>query len=142
MGSTPTRSQFFPLFFFPYFFPSLHFLFSSPFFFCPPLISSSPFPLPSFFLLFFPIPFLSFSSSCYLFSYLSAAFLSLFPPFFIVLISSSFSPPLSFSLFCFLLFFFLALNFLSCFTSLPSYEHKGNNNKRLVVPNISPTSLP
>ena len=84
---------------------SLAFLFF-PSFFCPPLISSSPFPLPSF--LFFFLLF--FSHSFFFFFYF------LFPPFcsfsfslsslyFIFLISSSFSSPLSFSFFFYLLFF-------------------------------------
>ena len=91
-------------FFFSFFFPLL-FFFSSPLsprltflffpsFFCPPLISSSPFPLPSLLFSFhysFPIHFLSFFTSCFP---LSAPFLSLFHPF-IFLISSSFSSPLS-----------------------------------------------
>ena len=86
-----------------------------PSFFCPPLISSSPFPLSSFLFSFsysFPIPFLSFSS---LFLSLVCCFsFSLSSLFFIHLISSSFSHPLSFSLFL-LCFFCLALKFLSCF---------------------------
>ena len=98
--------------------PRLAFLFF-PSFFCPPLISSSPFPLPSFlffFLLFFSHSFSFFFTSCFP---LSAAFLTLFPPF---ILFSWFLPPfpllsLSHS-FCFC-FFFLALKFLSCFTSLP-----------------------
>ena len=73
---------FFPLFFFfsPSLSPRLAFLFF-PSFFCPPLISSSPFPLPSFlffFQLFFSHSFSFFFTSCFP---LSAAFLSLFPPF-------------------------------------------------------------
>ena len=87
------------------------------FFFSPPFWSSSnsfsPFPLPSFLFSFsysFPIHFLSSSSSCFLSH--SASFLSLFPLYFILLISSSFSPPLSFSLFLFcLVFSFWPLNF-------------------------------
>ena len=106
--------------FFPSFFSLLHFFFPL-LFFCPPLISSSPFPLPSFLFSFsysFPIPFLSF---LLLVSFFSSPFcffsFSLSSLYFILLISSSFSPPLS-HCFCFC-FFFLALKFLSCFTSLP-----------------------
>ena len=98
-------SIFFPITLFFSFFPSC---------FCPPLISSSPFPLPSFLhscSYSLSIPFLSFSSSCFLFFF---TFLLLFSPFccfsfslyslsFNLLISSSFSPPLSFSLFLFFL---------------------------------------
>ena len=128
MGSTPTRSQFFSyhsFFFFPYF--SLFCIFFSPPFF----LSSSNFFLP------FSIPFLLLVT---FFLTLSAAFLSLFPPFF-------YSPdfPLLFLSHCFFLFcFFSHLNFflVSPLYQGGCYEHKGNNNKRLVVPNISPTSLP
>ena len=76
---------------FPTFFPS---------FLCPPLISSSPFPLPFFLFSFsysFPIPFLSFSSSCLFSSPFCCFSFSLSSFYFIFLISSSFSPPLSFS---------------------------------------------
>ena len=79
------------------FFPSFALLFS-PSFFCPPLISSSPFPMPSF--LFSQ----SFSSYfLFFFPFLLLFFLSLLP-FFPHLTSSSFSPPVSFSLFLFLFF--------------------------------------
>ena len=115
------ESFFFFFFFFPssFFFtpplsPRLAFLFF-PSFFCPRLISSSPFPLPSFlffFLLFFPIRFF--------------LFYFLFPPFccfsfslsslhFIFLISSSFSSPLSFSFF---LCFFLRSHKMTTFCGL------------------------
>ena len=109
MSSVPGRGHFFSYLFF--FFPSF------PLFFCPTLISSSPFPLPSFLFSFsysFPITFLhphSFSSSIFsvLFSFFLSFFFpylllfcSLFPPFIILLIAFSFSPPLSFPcLFCF-----------------------------------------
>ena len=82
-GSILWRAFFFFFFSPPLFFfssplsPQLAFLFF-PSYFCPPLISSSPFPLPSFlffFLLFFSH---SFFTSCFP---LSAPFLSLFPPF-------------------------------------------------------------
>ena len=69
--------------------PRLAFLFF-PSFFCPPPISSSPFPLPSFLFSFyysFPMRFLSFFTSCFP---LSAPFLSLFPPF---ILFSWFLPP-------------------------------------------------
>ena len=98
---------FFPLLFFSssHLSPRLAFLFF-PSFFCPPLISSSPSPLPSF--LFFFLLFFSHSFSFF--------FYFLFPPFccfsfslsslyFIFLISSSFSSPLSFSFFLFFSFF-------------------------------------
>ena len=110
-GFDSVESFFFFFFLFPssFFFssplsPRLAFLFF-PSFFCPPLISSSPFPLPSFlffFLLFFSH---SFSFFFYFLFTLSAPFLSLFPPLFYFLISSSFSSPLSFSFF----FFFSSL---------------------------------
>ena len=126
MGSIPTRSQFFFLSL--SFFSPLHFsllFFSS--FFCPPLISSSPFPLPSFLFSFsysFPIHFLFLVSFFLLlvsfFLSLSAAFLSLFSLYFILLIAYSFSPPLSFSLFL----FFLPLNSL-LFYQGGCYERKG-----------------
>ena len=80
-------------------------------FFCPPLITSSPFPcLPSFFSS-FPIPFLSFLHLVSFFLILSATFLTLFPPFY----SPDFFPlfpshPLSLS-HC-LCFVFLALKYL------------------------------
>ena len=94
--------------FLPFFFPSFALLV-----FCPPLISSPHSPcLPSFYS--FPIPFLSF---LLLVSFFSSPFccfsFSLSSHYFILLISSSFSL-LSLS-HC----FFLALKFLSCFTSLP-----------------------
>ena len=101
----------------------LHFFFSPPFF-CPPLISSSPFPLPSFlffFLLFFSHSFSFFFTSCFP---LSAAFsFSLSSLYFIFLISSSFSSPLSFSFFLFLFFSSLTQNddFLWC-SSVYSYD--------------------
>ena len=94
-------------------------------FFCPPLISSSPFPcLPSFFL-FFSHSFSFFSSSCFLFSYpfcyfsyslSSLLFSGFLPPF----------PLLSLShclCFCFV---FLALKYLvSPLYQGGCYEHKG-----------------
>ena len=102
-GSILCRAFFF-FFFLIFFFsshlsPRLAFLFF-PSFFCPPLISSSAFPLPSFLFIFL----LFFSHSFAFFFYF------LFPPFcsfsfslsslyFIFLISSNFSSPLSFSLF-------------------------------------------
>ena len=92
-----------PFLFFPSFFPS--FAFSSSF---------SPAFLPFFFILFFPFLFFffflfPFSSPfcCFSFSLSSLSFIHL--------ISSSFPPPLSFSLFFFV---FLALKVLSFFTSL------------------------
>ena len=89
-GFNPKQIPFFfvSLFFFSFLLVSLFF----PFFFCPPLISSSPFPLPSFFFLsyiLFPIPFLYFSTSRFLFSSpfccFSFSFLTLFysPDFFL-----------------------------------------------------------
>ena len=86
--------------FFPSFFPLLHLFFCPPLLFLPPLFPC----LPSFFSFsyFFPIHFLSFSSSCFLFYFPICCFsFSLSSLFFILLISSSFSPPLSFSFFCF-----------------------------------------
>ena len=97
-------SLFFPssFFFSPPLSPRLAFLFF-PSFFCPPLISSSPFPLPSFlffFLLFFSHSFSFFFTSCFP---LSAALLSLFPPF---ILFSRFLPPFPLLSFLFLFFFF------------------------------------
>ena len=105
MGSIPTRSQFFlpiTLTFLPFFFPLFCTLFF-PSFFCPPLISFSPFRLPSFL-----FPFLSF------FSYLLLFFLSF-------LISSAFSPTL------YLIFSLTPLNFVlvSLLYQGGCYEHKG-----------------
>ena len=98
--SSGTRVRFSgELFFFFFFSPPLFFFFPLsprlafpffPSFFCPPLIFSSPFPLPSFLFSFyysFPVHFLSFFTSCFP---LSAPFLSLFPPF---IIFSWFLPP-------------------------------------------------
>ena len=120
MGSIPTRIQFFSYHsftFLPFFFPSFAILFSP--LFCPPLISSSPFPLPSFLFL-SPILFFlllvsfSFPICCFSFSLSSLFFILFLPPF----------PLLSLShCFCFC-FFFLAHKFLSCFT-WGCYEHKG-----------------
>ena len=96
--------------FFPSFFPRLAFLFF-PSVYCPPLISSSPFPMHSFLFFIFSHSFSFFFTSCFP---LSAAFLVLVPPFpnFFLLFLSSLFLILFF-------FFFLALIFLSCFTSLP-----------------------
>ena len=103
--------------------PRLAFLFF-PSFFCHPLISSFPFPLPSFlffFLLFFSHSFSFFFTSCFP---LSAAFHSLFPPF---ILFSQFLPPfpllsLSHS-FCFCFFSSFTQNddFLWC-SSVYSYD--------------------
>ena len=96
MGSN--QSLPYPNFFSYHIFPPLLHLF-----FCLPLISSSRFPLPSFLYPFFSYSFLSFSSSCFLFIFpFLLLFPSLFSLYFILLISSSFSPPLSFSFFSFL----------------------------------------
>ena len=121
MGSIPAGSQFFclPLFIFT---SLLVFHFCSSFFsllFCPPLISSSPFPLPSFLFSFsysFPIPFLSFSSSCFLIFFPFLFSFSLSSLFFIPDFFLRF--PSSLLLIVFYLLF-LALKFLSCCTSLP-----------------------
>ena len=101
--------------FFPSFFPRLAFLFFLSFY-CPPLISSSPFPLHSF-LFFHLFPFIFF-----LFYFLSAAFLFLVPPFpnfFLLFISS-----------LFLILFVFSFSPLNFFLVLPlyqggCYEHKG-----------------
>ena len=99
----------------------LHFFFSPPFF-CPPLISSSPFPLPSFLFSFyysFPIRFLSFLllvSPFLLLFFLSFLPLFYFPHFFLLFLSS---------LFLILFFFFSSLtqndDFLWC-SSVYSYD--------------------
>ena len=110
-----------PIFFLPitlFLFPLLHFCFL----FCPPLISYSPFPLPSFiffFLLFFSHSFCFFFFFLFPFFFFFPFLLHFFPSFlpFIVLISSSFPPPLSFSLFLF--FSFSPLNF---FLVSPLYQ--------------------
>ena len=99
--------------------PRLAFLFF-PSFFCPTLISSSPFPLPSF--LFFFLLFFSHSFSFF--------FYFLFPPFccfsfslsslyFIFLISFSFYSPLSFSFF---FFFFLRSHKMTTLWFVYSYD--------------------
>ena len=79
--------------------------------FCPPLITSSPFPcLPSFFHFFPFLFFLSFILFPFFLSFMLLFLLSFLP--FILLISSPFSPPLSLShclCFCFV---FLALIYL------------------------------
>ena len=111
MSSVPGRGHFFS---YKLFFSSLLF----PLFFYPTLISSSPFPpafLPFFFLLNFSRYFYSssFFFFLYFFFFLSfffpflLLFCSLFPLFIILLIASSFSPPLSFPCLC-------------CFSSRPS----------------------
>ena len=99
-GFDSVESFFF--FFFPSFFffssplsPRLAFLFF-PSFFCPPLISSSPFPLPSFLFSFY----YSFTIHCFLFLLLVSPFLLLFflsflplfyfPDFFLLFLSSLF----------------------------------------------------
>ena len=114
-GFNPYQNQIFfpitPFLFFPSFFPS--FALSSSF---------SPAFLPFFFLLFFPFLFFfflfPFSSPfcCFSFSLSSLSFIHL--------ISSSFSPPLSFSL-----FFLLSFSPLKFFLSSPLYEGGCYNTK-------------
>ena len=97
-------------------------------FFCCPLISSSPFPLPSSFLIFFSHSFFLFYFLFPFFLPLSVAFLSLFPPF---ILFSWLLPPfplLSLShCFCFCFFSFSPLNFFLVSTLCQGgcYEHKG-----------------
>ena len=101
------------------FIPLLHFFF--PPLFCPSLISSSPFPLPSFLIsIFSPLFFLFF------FPFLlplSATFLSLFPPFY----SPDFFLLFPSSLFLIVFFSFSPLNFflVSPLYQGGCYEHKG-----------------
>ena len=114
IGGTRFRfcGELFSFFFFPLLFffssplsPRLAFLFF-PSFFCHPLISSSPFPLPSFLCSFyysFPIHFLSFLllvSPFLLLFFLSFLPLFYFPDFFLLFLSSLFL------IFLFLFFFF------------------------------------
>ena len=93
-----------------------------PTFFCPPLISSSSFPQPSF--LFFPIHFLSFLllvSPFLLLFFLSFLPLFYFPDFFFLFLSSLFLIPFAF------VFSFSPLNFflVSPLYQGGCYEHKG-----------------
>ena len=108
--------------FLPFCFPSFALLFF-PLLFCPPLISSSPFLLPSSLLSFsysILFPFLSFFfTSCFLFFFpflllFFLSFLPLFysPDFFLLYPSSLF-------LIVFVFVFSFSLKFLSCFNSLP-----------------------
>ena len=131
-GSIPGSAFFFYLscFFLPFLFPPFSTSFFSslfhPYFFATLIfISSSPFPLPSFLpsLFSFFLFFLVFSPVLPFFPlFFSSPFPSLFPPhpapfFFILLVSSSFSPYLS--LFFFLDFFLFALQLF--FPSLPFF---------------------
>ena len=141
MGSNQslhTISQFFSYHIFPpllhLFFPS--FFLSSSDFFYPFSPAFLPLSFLFLFLFFLFLPLVSFLSShfCCFFSSLSSLY-------FILLISSSFSPPLSFSLFFFFPFSHLNFFLVSLLCQGGCYEHKGNNNRTLLVPNISPTSL-
>ena len=104
MGSIPSRPHFPPpyhSFFLPFFSPLSYTSFFPSFFilFCPPLISSSPFPLPSFFFFLSPFIFL-------LLYFLLILFLPLF-----------FLSPILFPLLFFLYFFSSPFCFFSCFHS-------------------------
>ena len=119
--------SFFFFFFSLFFFPSPSYSSTCISFFRPPLISSSPFPLPSFLFSFyysFPIRFLSFLllvSPFLLLFFLSFLPLFYFPDFFLLFLSSLFL-----ILFAFV-FSFSPLNFflVSPFYQGGCYEHKG-----------------
>ena len=131
MGSIHTRSQyFFPItlfLFFPSFFALLHFFF--PLLFCPPLFLPplSPAFFPFSFSYSFPIAFLSFSYSCFLFSSPFCCFSFSFLPF---LYSPDFFLLFPSSLFLIVFVFVFSFSPLNFFLVSPlyqrgCYEHKG-----------------